>query len=103
LTGLRRLGGRRRLRGLRGTLGAGGLDDVLLADPAADPGPGDRLQVHGVLGGQLADQRGDVRRVAGAGQRRRRRVLLGLGFGRRWGRGSRLLRSGLALRRYLGG
>ena len=43
LTGLRRLGGRRRLGGLRGALGAGGLDDVLLADAAADPGPGDGL------------------------------------------------------------
>ena len=36
LTGLRRLGGRRRLGGLRGALGAGGLDDVLLADATAD-------------------------------------------------------------------
>ena len=79
--GLSRRGG---LRGLRGALGAGGLDDVLLADAPADPRPGDGLQVYRVLGGELADQRGDVRRLPGAGQLRGRRVLLGLGlFGSR--------------------
>jgi hypothetical protein len=45
LSGLRRLGGRRLSgrRWLRGTLGAGGFDDVLLADAPADSGPGDGL------------------------------------------------------------
>jgi hypothetical protein len=36
----RRLSGR---RWLRGALGAGGFDDVLLADAPADSGPGDGL------------------------------------------------------------
>ena len=38
------------------TLGPRGVEHVLLADPPADPGPGHPLQVHAVLGGQLADQ-----------------------------------------------
>ena len=66
------------LRRLRGALGAPGFDHVLLANAPADPGAGDGLQVHRVLGGELADQRGDVRCLSGAGQRRGRRVLLGL-------------------------
>ena len=74
-SGLGRLSG---LRGLRGALGAPGFDHVLLANAPADPGAGDGLQVHRVLGGELADQRGDVRCLSGAGQRRGRRVLLGL-------------------------
>ena len=49
-------GGRR-----RGPPGPGGVQHVLLADPAADTGPGHAGQVDAVLGGQLADQRGDVR------------------------------------------
>src|SRR6185312_11953650 len=81
-------------RGFRGALRAGRLKDVLLADPAADPGADDRLKRHAVLGGELTDERGDVRRVAGR-QRRGLRVRVdglvvrdrggrrGLGGGRR--------------------
>ena len=56
-------GGLRLGRGLaarRPSGGLGGVEDVLLADPAADAGAVDRGQVDAVLGGQLADQRGDV-------------------------------------------
>ena len=96
-----RLGG---LGGLRGALDPGGLDDVLLADPPADAGAGDALQVHGVLGGELADQRGDVGRLARPGQLGGRRVLLGLRVGRspRRSRG-RLLRGRLGLGGHLPG
>src|SRR5262249_58022465 len=66
----------------------------------ADAGAGDRLQVHGVLGGELADQRGDVGGVARAGQRRGRRVLLGLRV-RRGLRRARLVRGRLGLGRHL--
>src|SRR5690606_16709449 len=54
--GLRRLIlGRRSLLGL-----AGRLEHVLLADPAADTGALEGGQVHAVLSGELADQRGHV-------------------------------------------
>src|SRR5690606_11745002 len=97
--------------------GAGRLQDVLLADAAADAGALHRRQVHVVLGGELADQRRDVGGVAGRGlggrRGRRRRLgrgrLLGLRRGRRrrgrgrlrlGGRGPRGGRRGL-LRRLL--
>jgi len=60
---------------LCGPLRAGGLDDILLADAPADPGSGDLVQIHGVLGRELADERGDVRRLASR-QRRGWRILL---------------------------
>src|SRR5699024_2046032 len=41
----------------------GGSQDVLLADTAADAGAGDLGEVHVVLLGKLADQRGHVRQV----------------------------------------
>src|SRR5690606_23439288 len=65
---------------------AGRLQDVLLADAAADAGALHRRQVHVVLGGELADQRRDVGGVPGRGlggrrgrrpRRRRGRLLLG--------------------------
>ena len=60
--------------GPRGGLGRllgllGGGEHVLLADPAADPGAGDRGQVDAVLLGQLAHQRGDVAGVGVRGHR----------------------------------
>ena len=74
----------------------GRIEHVLLADPAADPGPGDGGEVHAVLGGQLADQRGDVRAVgavpsggagrAGPSSRPARRWLPARGLRRRPGR-----------------
>jgi hypothetical protein len=62
---------------LGGLLRAGGLDDILFADAPADPGSGDPVQVHGVLGRELADERGDVRCLVAGWQRRGRRIVLG--------------------------
>src|SRR5690606_14420276 len=78
------LRGRGLLRGLRG--GA----DVLLADPAADAGALDRLQVDTLLLGELAHDRGDVGGRGRLGSARTRG-----GLGRRGG--SLLRRRGLDL------
>src|SRR5262249_40881580 len=55
--------------------GPRGLEHILLADAAADPGAGYGGEIHAVLGGQLADERGDVGTVG-----RRRQWYRGGGF-----------------------
>ena len=98
-----------------GLLGrGGGVEDVLLADPATHAGALQRGQVDAVLVGHLAHERGDVRRlVATAGGRCLGRGLgglgrgvgalgLGLALGRR-GVGGLALGLGLDLLRLLGG
>ena len=59
--------------------GPGGVQHVLLADPAADTGAGHGGQVDAVLGGQLAHQRGDVRALGPVGVIAGGRRLLGRG------------------------
>src|SRR6185436_21072658 len=75
----RRLGGLARLRLGGGLRGLGGGEDVLLADAATDAGPGDGREVDGVLGRELAHERGDVR--GGAAALTPRRTGLGLVIG----------------------
>ena len=45
------------------------VEHILLADPAADTGAGDRAEVDTVLGGEFADQRGDITRIGVGGGR----------------------------------
>ena len=98
--------------GAAGRLGGlGGVQDVLLADAAADAGALDRAEVDAVLGGELAHERRDVgrgvgrTRVTGRGRRARRRGAgaAGAAAGARPAacRGQRLLRGLLVLGRLL--
>ncbi len=68
----------------------GGVDDVLLADPSADPGAGHRAKVYPVLGGELAHQRRYVRAIRAGDQRHA--TVLGRGCGARRVRGFLLRR-----------
>src|SRR5439155_25108243 len=58
-----------------------GFQHVLFADPAADAGAGHRGEIHPMLGGELADQRRDVRTLG--------RGRLDVRLGRFGGRGGR--------------
>src|SRR5690606_378068 len=83
----RRLGGGRLGDGLGGHLLLDDGLDVLLADASAHAGAGDLVEVHVVVGRELADQRRDVRGRRLLGRRR--------GGGRSLGRGGGLRLLGL--------
>ena len=73
-------------RGLGRRLGGlGGVEHVLLADPAADAGARERREVDAVLGRELAHQRGDV---GGASSRSAGRGRAGAAALRRGGSGA---------------